>query len=408
MKKCIVWLPVCLVLFLFAPTTHAQVGGRDGYADRVVVADAGDGTARWSVDASTDTGFGDGVEDMASLYGLVSDVHLLGDPNGDGLTDKIIVRDNGEGVWQWMVDYSSPAAFGDGVADDVSLYGTVDPHVPMAVADLNGDGFDDRYITDVVPGTFLAFRVDLGDSGTGLMGDGAADHEYPYGGVAMQHIGAADIDGDGLADVVIDLDENQDEFPVWAADFTDPWGGIEEMGDGQPDTIQTFGALGDTLLLGDMNNDDLADRVVVQTANLTEPNWAANFTDFLGLFISGDVDIFQSASFGTVADEFLLADIIDINGTAPLQGDFDGNTVVEGADLPLWQAGFGRASGAGIGDGDADFDGDADGNDFLIWQRNLGAGAPATAAVPEPSSLLLLTTCLLGILSGGYGKLRVG
>ena len=43
------------------------------------------------------------------------------------------------------------------------------------------------------------------------------------------------------------------------------------------------------------------------------------------------------------------------------------------------------------GDSDADGDGDSDGNDFLVWQRNVGqtAATPAAASVPEPGSLLL-------------------
>ncbi len=144
--------------------------------------------------------------------------------------------------------------------------------------------------------------------------------------------------------------------------------------------------------------DGFADRVVVQTDGLTEPSWLANLTLApLGLFATGDVDIFQTTSFGTVTDEFLLADIIDINGTAPLQGDFDGNGFVDGADLtdPVlgWQARFGV---------------DLTGADFLVWQRNLGLGVPPLAAsvVPEPSSLAILLVGLAGTLLSGRRKLQ--
>lgn len=59
----------------------------------------------------------------------------------------------------------------------------------------------------------------------------------------------------------------------------------------------------------------------------------------------------------------------------PIPGDFDGNTQVDAQDLPLWETSYGQA---GFSAGDADFDGETNGVDFLIWQRNFGAGAPTT------------------------------
>jgi hypothetical protein len=51
-------------------------------------------------------------------------------------------------------------------------------------------------------------------------------------------------------------------------------------------------------------------------------------------------------------------------------------------------------------DGDADRDGDVDGNDFLAWQRQLGAnlvmGAASSAStVPEPAAMVL-AACSVG------------
>lgn len=87
-------------------------------------------------------------------------------------------------------------------------------------------------------------------------------------------------------------------------------------------------------------------------------------------------------------------------GAAALPGDFDGNRVVDAADLALWRGGLGATSGAEVGDGDADFDGDVDGGDFLVWQGAQGTSLPgnvvgATVAVPEPGAALLL---MLGVL----------
>ena len=74
--------------------------------------------------------------------------------------------------------------------------------------------------------------------------------------------------------------------------------------------------------------------------------------------------------------------------TPSLDGDFNGDGFVDAADLndPVlgWKARFGA---------------DLDGDDFLTWQRNLGAGTPpataAAAAVPEPTTALL---ALMGIV----------
>jgi len=79
----------------------------------------------------------------------------------------------------------------------------------------------------------------------------------------------------------------------------------------------------------------------------------------------------------------------------PTPGDFDGNEVVNGLDLAIWESSYGQD-----GNADADGDGDSDGADFLIWQRNLSAGSlgGVTSLVPEPSSAWILMSCL--VLSG--------
>jgi hypothetical protein len=74
--------------------------------------------------------------------------------------------------------------------------------------------------------------------------------------------------------------------------------------------------------------------------------------------------------------------------TAPsIPGDFNGDTVVNSADLTKWKGDFGVNANS-----DANGDGKSDGADFLIWQRNFGAAAAtvAAAAVPEPATAMLL------------------
>lgn len=66
-------------------------------------------------------------------------------------------------------------------------------------------------------------------------------------------------------------------------------------------------------------------------------------------------------------------------GEAPadVEGDFNKDGKVDGADLDDWKDGFGT---------------NYDGSDFLAWQRNFGFGVPASptsAAVPEPAAWTL-------------------
>jgi hypothetical protein len=71
-------------------------------------------------------------------------------------------------------------------------------------------------------------------------------------------------------------------------------------------------------------------------------------------------------------------------------GDFNADGLVDSADLSIWQAFAGKATGASRIEGDADRDGDVDGADYLLWQRNRGGAAAISAAnqaAPEPATI---------------------
>lgn len=78
--------------------------------------------------------------------------------------------------------------------------------------------------------------------------------------------------------------------------------------------------------------------------------------------------------------------VMTLDEAVSIPGDFNGDQVVNAGDLAEWRTSFAEDAGA-----DADEDGDTDGNDFLIWQRQLGVGSQTAvaAAVPEPAAWAL-------------------
>lgn len=79
-------------------------------------------------------------------------------------------------------------------------------------------------------------------------------------------------------------------------------------------------------------------------------------------------------------------DNIEALGASFDPADFNEDTLVDETDLGIWQAAYGSDAA-----GDANNDSATDGADFVIWQQNFAPGIPAVQAVPEPSSVALLS-----------------
>ncbi len=117
----------------------------------------------------------------------------------------------------------------------------------------------------------------------------------------------------------------------------------------------------------------------------------------------------NAAGLNTIADGWrvdwtlnaLAGDVVLKAVSVEMQGDFNGNGVVDGDDLALWRVGYGTSSSASHAQGDANGDGSVDGADYLVWQRQNGTtgNPPATANVPEPASALLLALGLSAAIS---------
>jgi autotransporter-associated beta strand protein len=87
----------------------------------------------------------------------------------------------------------------------------------------------------------------------------------------------------------------------------------------------------------------------------------------------------------TVSLERLSDSIVPVSAGA---ADFNGDGVVDGADLEVWRGRFGTEVPV-----TADQRLDFGGHDFLLWQQSLGTGAqpaPASASIPEPTGVLIV------------------
>jgi hypothetical protein len=99
----------------------------------------------------------------------------------------------------------------------------------------------------------------------------------------------------------------------------------------------------------------------------------------------------------------LRAGIVKYVTGGNIVADFNGDGTVNAADLAKWKSDFGQNSGS-----DADGDGDSDGNDFLVWQRRLGAttATAAAVAVPEPGCVAMLVL-VGGVLASARSRRRL-
>ena len=127
---------------------------------------------------------------------------------------------------------------------------------------------------------------------------------------------------------------------------------------------------------------------------------------------SGTFDVLTAASINpasTIAltpaadaiyDLLLTATTLQLTVTTGDNADFDGSGFVDGPDFLIWQR---NSGGAGTpATGDANGDNVVDGADLTIWETQYG-GPPAlsagVAAVPEPSSVVLLLVAALAAAS---------
>jgi hypothetical protein len=94
---------------------------------------------------------------------------------------------------------------------------------------------------------------------------------------------------------------------------------------------------------------------------------------------------------------------------AGVNGDYNGNGVVDAADYVVWRNHLGLSGGATKAQGDGTGDGNVTSDDYNFWKAHFGntsgsgTGGLAATAVPEPNTILMLITSLL-ISALGVGR----
>ncbi len=146
-----------------------------------------------------------------------------------------------------------------------------------------------------------------------------------------------------------------------------------------------------------MNAPDGTDLTLIgDTAGISGSSESSGILDISDLLDFNPGSILLTTNQSTNASLTVL-----INPDAKLNNaDFDGDGDRDGTDFLTWQRNFG--TGTLHSQGDAKNNGNVDGLDLEVWQSQFGIPAPATAsataAVPEPSALVLLLSATLSLI----------
>ena len=152
----------------------------------------------------------------------------------------------------------------------------------------------------------------------------------------------------------------------------------------------------------------MLDEITTTIANASSPNdvWRAH--EMSAVAPAGAVEarlafVFTQPGAGN-AGAVHIDNVSFKNLNLPNVADADGNGVVDGSDLLLWQLKLGTPDPSGPADGDFNFDGEVNQGDLEVWKEQSGGegGGEATEQgaalqIPEPSTFALTLTTLVGL-----------
>jgi hypothetical protein len=417
------------------------------------IGDSGAGDLRNVVDGGPGPVGDVGWPNNFTLFSPDHGLHFaLGDVNGDARADAIQMHDDGAGNMVWVARSSDADGLDDGTGAGGETtwagFGQVG-NIPL-VGDFNGDGLTDVGQQIVNPGepndgfVQIMLSKENSDGTIGLNKNPAADNvdvvQGMHEAIQANHVATlvGDLNGDGLDDIVAVDDRNHDTGGalVYVASLTGPsndTSGLAINYAGHPESFSWAGPFApdanDTRvvpLFADINGDGMDDLTVYH--EFTNPDDASGGTDVLGQYIvvytqpptdvNGTVSLadvgwdpaggkseqffFNITAAGGSAGNIPLIGQIQPLDEGPLLGDVNGDGDVNGLDVdPFVDV---LLNGPFQEEADMNEDGEVNGLDVDLFVAAVVGGGQV--AVPEPQALLLALAAGLTLLGVGQRRKR--